>query len=621
MTFRNRYLLVSDIALILLSVIAAYIARFDTLSVVDYLAANWYFPLFVLAIRLPLFYGFGFYRRLWRYASVNELVAIAEACVLGSVVAAVLVVGILLPLGIIPFVPRSIILIEGMLTLLLIGGLRFSMRLTHSARPPLFGGRDNRRRRVLIFGAGDAGALIVREIHANPALGLDPVAFLDDDASKKGLRIHDVPVLGDRRDLLPVASALDVEAAIIAMPTAPGRVIREIAEQCRGIELPLKTIPGLYEILGGSVKVSAIREVELEDLLRREPVRVDLKEIGRYLGGARVLVTGAGGSIGSELCRQIARFEPDTLVLFELAENHLYEIDRELGARFPRLKLESVVGDVRDAAQVGCIFAEQRPQVVFHAAAHKHVAMSERNVDQVIRNNIIGTRNVLDAGARCGIDRFVLISTDKAVNPRSVMGACKRVGELLVLDAALRGPGVYVAVRFGNVLGSSGSVVPKFKEQIAAGGPVTVTHPEATRYFMTIPEAVSLIVQAAALGKGGEIFVLDMGEPVCIDGLARDLIRLSGFEPGQEIEIAYTGLKPGEKLHEELFTHNEQRQATRHHQIFIAQGECCDGPRLREEIAELEALTQTREAARLRAKLKEIVPEYAPDGLRKEGGA
>ncbi len=615
MILRSRYLLLFDALLILLSVLASYSLRFDTFSVWDYFSQNWLIVPFLLTVRLPLFYFFGLYRRLWRYASVNELIAIGEAVLLGSVVAGATI--LVISQSINAIFPRSIILLEGMLTFLLVGGSRFSFRLSHHAqvRPRAMVTGDQRARaqaRVLIFGAGDAGALIVREIGANPDLGLEAVAFLDDDASKKGLRIHNIPVLGDRSVLAEVIKAHTIDAAVIAMPTAPGRVIREITELCRRLALPVKTIPGLYEILGGAVKVSAIREVQLEDLLRREPVKIDLKQVGQYLGGVSVLVTGAGGSIGSELCRQIARFEPRRLILLELAENHLYQIDRELTGRFPSLEVVPIVGDIRDAGKVEAVFSKYTPKVVFHAAAHKHVPLMERNVDELVLNNIFGTRNVIEASLRHPVKRFVLISTDKAVNPKSAMGVTKRVAELLAQNAARASQCAIVVVRFGNVLGSSGSVVPLFKEQIAGGGPVTVTHPEIDRYFMTIPEAVSLIIQAAALGGGGEIFVLNMGEPVKITDMASDMIRLSGLEPGQDIEIVYSGLRPGEKLHEELFRGTEAPRQTAHPQILVVQGDLCDPSKLQPALKELETLAQTRDAGKLIAKLQEIVPEYMP---------
>ncbi len=617
MIIRNRYLPFLDILLILLSAAVSFSLRFDTLISSTFLRENWFFAPLLVLIRIPLFYAFGLYRRMWRYASVNDLVDIFEAVLIGSVLAAMVVLGVIIPLRLTSAFPRSVLLIDGMLTLLMIGGLRFSNRLTRyrrgQRRSVPFDRRTQTKKRVVIFGAGDAGAMIVREMRGNATLGLEPVGFLDDDPSKQGLRLHDVPVLGDRKYLAEVVRAHSVDGAIIAIPTAPGHVIREITAACRQVGVPVKTIPGLYEILGGSVKVSAIREVELADLLRREPAKIDLEQVGRYLGGARVLVTGAGGSIGSELCRQIARFEPERLILFELSENNLYQIHRELRTHCPELQVTPVLGDIRNPDKVQQTWSRWQPQVVFHAAALKHVPLMESNVDEVVPNNIFGTRHVVEASRACGVKRFVFISTDKAVNPKSVMGATKRIGELLVQEASDGRDGTYVAVRFGNVLGSSGSVVPLFKEQIAAGGPVTVTHPEIRRYFMTIPEAVSLIIQSAAMGVGGEIFVLDMGEPVRIRDLAEDLIRLSGFEPGQDIEIVYTGLRPGEKLNEELFTSKEQCMATKHQQILIAKVERCDGDRLRQGMAELERVVPSRDAAKIKATLREIVPEYSPE--------
>jgi len=420
-----------------------YAIRFDTASVGGYLAQNWFFLPLVLSVRLPLFFGFGLYGRLWRYASASELIAIAEANLLSSVVAAVLIVLVLTPLGLIAGFPRSIILIEGMLTLLLVGGLRFSFRLWPRVprRQPgvAFQTHNKPPKRVLIFGAGDAGTMIVREIRANPALGLEPVAFLDDDLTKKGSRIHNVPVRGDRHALEEIVKDQHIDTVIIAMPKAPGRVIREIAELCRQIAVPVQTIPGLYEILGGVVTVSAIRQVELADLLQREPVTIDLPQVGQYLGGARVLVTGAGGSIGSELCRQIARFQPERLILFELAESNLYQIERQLAASFPALTIVPIVGDVRDRHKVAIVWAQQQPQVVFHAAAHKHVPLMESNVDEVVATNVFGTRHVLEASIHYGVQRFVLISTDKAVHPRSVMGATKRICEMMIVSSGSRG--------------------------------------------------------------------------------------------------------------------------------------------------------------------------------------
>jgi FlaA1/EpsC-like NDP-sugar epimerase len=501
-------------------------------------------------------------------------------------------------------------LLEGLLTFLFVGGIRFSFRVSRRGHARVLSEPVGESQRVLIIGAGDAGALALREMRENSVLRMNPIAFLDDNPTKKGLRINNVPVLGDRSLLPQTVEAHAIDLVVIAMPTAPGRIIREIAEACRRVNVAVKTMPGLYAILSGSVKVSAMREVELEDLLRREPVTIDLAQVGQYLGGARVLVTGAGGSIGSELCRQIARFKPARLILFELSEHNLYQIHRELTTNFPTWEIVPLIGDVRDADKVARVFTQENPNVVFHAAAKKHVPLSELNVEEAVACNVFGTRNVINASLQNGVARVVLISTDKAVNPRSVMGASKRVAELLMQDAARKSQCAFMVVRFGNVLGSSGSVVPLFKEQVAAGGPITVMDPEIQRYFMTIQEAVNLIFQAAALGKGGEIFVLDMGEPVKISDLARDVIRLSGFEPGRDIEIIYTGLRAGEKMSEELFRASEQRVVTQHQQIFMAQSKRGDEAKLQHALANLEPLVHTADPECIRAKLREIVPEY-----------
>jgi len=610
MTLRNRHFLFLDIVLTLFSVAFAFSLRFDTLNAFDYFAQSWFFPPLLLIFRAPLLFLFGVYRRLWRYASVNEFLSLGQAIGLSSTLTGVVIVLLVVPIAGVSGFPRSIILLEALLALVMIGGLRFTLRLSPTVRRQSFFVSRATKQRVLVFGAGDAGSLIVREMIANPALGLEPVGFIDDDSTKQGMRIHNLPVLGDRAAIGEIVAECNVDAAIVAMPTAPGKIIREVIDACRQAGIPFKTIPGLYEILSGKVQVSAIRQVELEDLLRRDPVTIDLGAVGKYLQNARVLVTGAGGSIGSELCRQITRFHPATLILLELSENNLYQIDRELTHAGTRIV--PILGDVRDAGKVASVFAREQPQVVFHAAAHKHVPLTELNPHEVIANNVLGTRNLLDVCVQHRGRRFVLISTDKAVNPRSVMGASKRIAEMMVQSRLYRNEHFSpVAVRFGNVLGSSGSVVPLFKEQIAAGGPVTVTHSDVERYFMTIPEAVSLIIQAAALGQGGEIFVLDMGEPVKITDLAKDLIRLSGFEPDRDISIVFTGLRPGEKLREELFADNESRLLTKHPQIQMARGAPMNDDFLRAAIEKLSTDLQNHDVASIKRKLQEIVPEFS----------
>jgi len=430
--------------------------------------------------------------------------------------------------------------------------------------------------------------------------------------------IHGVPVQGSREDIPRLVLEGQIDEVIIAMPTAPGRAIREVVAICQEAGIACKTMPGIYELISGQVSVRQVREVRIEDLLRRDPVQIDGTEAGRYLSDAVVLVTGAGGSIGSELCRQIASYHPRQLLLLGHGENSIYHILLELRERFPPLTVQPLIADVRDHERLTAICTHYRPEMIFHAAAHKHVPLMEANVAEAVMNNVLGTRNLLRIAEAHDVARFVLISTDKAVNPVNVMGAAKRLSELLTQDVARRTGRAYVAVRFGNVLGSRGSVVPLFQHQIAAGGPVTVTHPEMRRYFMTIPEAVQLVIQAATLGQGGEIFVLDMGEQVRVVDLATELIHLSGLEPGRDIEIIFTGPRPGEKLSEELFGNGEEPRPTQHEKILVAHGNnTWDSEALFRHLQELEVLAREGKVTRIRAKIRAIMPEYrsstAPD--------
>ncbi|MGB4804106.1 MAG: nucleoside-diphosphate sugar epimerase/dehydratase, partial [Anaerolineae bacterium] len=483
---------------------------------------------------------------------------------------------ILRPLGLIgPGFPRSLPLLDGLLTLALVGVARYGTRIAERL-DQVHHGRANTTR-TLIVGAGAAGLMIVREIQSNPHANLLPVGFVDDEPDKLNTFIRGVRVLGSRVELRQLLKETRAGLVVIAMPTAPGKVIREIVAVCEQAQAPIKIIPGLYELLDGTVSVNQLRTVQIEDLLRRESVQIDGAAVQALLRGKRVLVTGGGGSIGSELCRQILRCNPAELVILGHGENSVFEIGNELLrtlAKAPRAVapplVRSVIADVRFPERLQAIFDEVRPQIVFHTAAHKHVPLMEANPSEAITNNVLGTRNVLAAAQAVGVERFVMISTDKAVNPTSIMGASKRVAELQVREAAAVSGRPYVAVRFGNVLGSRGSVVLTFKQQIAAGGPVTITDPEMTRFFMTIPEAVQLVLQASVLGNGGEVFMLDMGEPVRILDLARDLIELSGLREGRDIDIVVTGMRPGEKLYEELFVPGETYQPTAHEKIMIA---------------------------------------------------
>jgi FlaA1/EpsC-like NDP-sugar epimerase len=530
------------------------------------------FTLASLVVKPLILYLAGMYRRYWRYASIGELylLGLAVLCSTALLTAAAWAIH-----GSDMFpgaeLPRSIPIIDGMLTLLAVGGIRFAVRAGRLGPPARRHSGKDGKKRVLVVGAGDAGAMIVRELRSSSRAELDPVGFVDDAPEKQGVYVHGVPVLGRLSDILRVIEHRTIDEVIIAMPTAPGKIIRETVAVCEAAGIPSLTVPGMFEILTGDVSVNQLRNVEIEDLLRREPVQTDSTEIMQMLTGARILVTGAGGSIGSELCRQILRAGPAQLVLLGHGENSLFVLNQDLRHLFPQAKLQIVVADIRDSSRINAVFARFRPQIVFHAAAHKHVPLMEDNIEEAVTNNVLGTRIVTEVAEKYDVERLVAISSDKAVNPTSIMGATKLIAELIVHEAGLRARRPFVSVRFGNVLGSRGSVVPFFRQQIANGGPVTVTHPDITRYFMTIPEAVQLVLQAGTMGRPGDLFVLDMGSPIRIVDLARDLIRLSGLEEGRDIDIVFTGLRPGEKLNEELFTSQEKYGRTAHEKIFMMQ--------------------------------------------------
>ena len=626
LTLRNRHFFLMDLALLPTAAVLSFALRLDAAGMQNWTSAILVWIILSVPIKLLVFYWFGLYRQFWRYASVDELVLVALATAVGEIVAAALLFAVVVPLSGINSFPRSIPFIDGLLILLVVGGPRFAVRLAEQKRE-----REQRygqwepEKQVLVMGAGSAGALIVKEMRANPQLGLEPVGFLDDDSGKHGFRISGVPVLGSRKDIQDLAEKHGIAEVIIAMPTAPGSAIREILAICSKASIPARTIPGLYDILSGQVSVSQLRNVDIEDLLRRDPVQTDVTAVSEMLHGCRVMVTGAGGSIGSELCRQISRCKPKALILVGHGENSVFSITNELKWQWPDLSIKQVIADVRDLDRLSQVFDTFQPDTIFHAAAHKHVPLMEINAADAVTNNVKGTVNLLHLAEAHQVGRFVFISTDKAVNPSSVMGATKRVAELLVQASALRSGLPYVAVRFGNVLGSSGSVVPLFREQISRGGPVTVTHPEVCRYFMTIPEAVQLVLQAAALGEGAEVFVLDMGAPIRIEDLAKDLIKLSGLELGRDVDIVYTGLRPGEKMFEELSAAGENYVPTRHEKIVRTRNGASgtEGSHfLWESVQELIRLAGQGDVHQLRDKLREIVPEYgaAPETGAGEGG-
>ena len=560
---RNRYVLLLDLPLLALAAWGAFLLRFDWF----FLSRPEFLPFLgtVLVVKPIVFACFGLYGRYWKYASAGDLVVVAMGVTAASA-ALGLIIGTAMITQVIVEFSRSVLLIDWLLTMLAVGGLRFTIRLGSERRLIHAGPGGGPRRSVLIAGAGAAGAAVLREISRNPSLGLHPIGLLDDDAVKRGKRIHGVRVLGRLDDLGEVVASQGVQEVIIAMPTAPGSLVKRVAQACASAEVRSRTVPGYFELLDGRVSVSRLREVEISDLLRRPEIPGPV-DAAAYVTDRTVLVTGAGGSIGLELSRQVAHARPRRLVLVGHGENSLFEAEYQLRRSFPAVAMQTVVADVRDRDRIHRVFERVRPEIVFHAAAHKHVPMMEQNPEEAITNNVLGTANVVDATIRSSAARLVLVSTDKAVEPRSVMGASKRVAEQLVMQAASEWGRAFAVVRFGNVLGSRGSVVPHFKRQIEAGGPITITHPDATRFFMTIPEAVHLVLHAGGLSKGGELFVLNMGRPVRITDLAHDLLALSGHAPN-EIEIVYTGLRPGEKLEERLWDTGAAVKATAHPDIL-----------------------------------------------------
>jgi FlaA1/EpsC-like NDP-sugar epimerase len=606
---RNRYVLLGDLALIIVSVMGSFALRLDVAQLPYYFPAILVMMGVALAVKVPVYFAFGLYRRLWVYASTNELRLITAAVTAASVLTSGAMLLLLSAGLVLPGMPRSALGIDWLLSLVLIGGSRFALRILAEQASPA---RNGKARKALIVGAGDAGALVARELQKSSQVNITPVGFLDDDPAKQRHDIYGVPVIGRIADLADVLNNRQVDEVIVAIPSAPGSILRLVTDVCRLKGVPSRTMPGIHELIGGKVNVSRLREVDITDLLRREPAKIDDKLVGASLSGKRVLITGAGGSIGREISRQAARWSPSELILLGHGENSIFEALLELKEDYPSLSIHPMIADVRAEWRLQAIFEAHRPQVVFHAAAHKHVPLMEVNVEEAITNNVIGTRNVVRTSVNAGVERFVLISTDKAVKPINVYGATKRLAEMIVIDAAQRTRRAFTVVRFGNVLGSRGSVVPLFKAQIARGGPLQVTHPDMERYFMTIPEAVHLVLQASAMGQGGEAFILNMGDQVSILGLAEDLIRLSGLEPGRDIEITFTGIRPGEKLSEDLWEQGLDFQPTAHPEIFRAKDdEDVDSARLASALEQLDRLARQGETETIIRVLDEVVPGAA----------
>lgn len=604
---RSALLMCLDIMAISLSFILSFAIRFDGNFIENVQAAE-YFNTFtqniltIILIKIVIFYAFKMYDSLWRYASIEELVQTLTA----SFVATTGFVSYFVIMQL--HLPRSIYVLTLILDIILIGSIRFSYRAFRKIKNNRIVNSINCKR-VMVVGAGQAGALVIKELKNHDELCSKPVVVVDDDDTKLGKTINGVPVLGDRYHIKKLVERKKIDEIIIAMPSASKSEIREVVEECSRTKCKLRIVPGMFELIDGKVSIKEIRDVDIEDLLGRESVKVDVEEMSYYLKSKVVLVTGGGGSIGSELCRQIATFEPKKLIILDIYENNAYDIQNELRRNYPELNMDVLIASIRDRKRLEEIFAKYNPNVVFHAAAHKHVPLMETSPQEAIKNNVFGTLNVAECADMYKAEKFVLISTDKAVNPTNVMGATKRMAEMVVQTMSKKSDTEFVAVRFGNVLGSNGSVIPLFKNQISSGGPVTVTHSEVTRYFMTIPEAVQLVIQAGAMAQGGEIFVLDMGEPVKIVDLAENLIRLSGFEPYKDIDIQFVGLRPGEKLYEELLMDEEGLTETKHNKIFIGRPLNIDYKVLMAQLTTLrELINSDRED--LMSQIEHMVPTY-----------
>ncbi|MEW6077205.1 MAG: nucleoside-diphosphate sugar epimerase/dehydratase [Thermodesulfobacteriota bacterium] len=629
-TRNSAVVILMDTVLISLAFYLSHQLRFDFNVPRFHAVPLWQtFPV-ILLIKLVVFYYSDFYRGMWRYTSVSDLIKIVKATVFSSLI----IIGAVLFMNRFENIPRSVFLIDWLLTVLSVSAFRIIVRLyyeynaggnvTVMARSFLAAlfrkGTPTEPKRLLIIGAGNCGEKILREIQADSRLGYVAVGFLDDNPAKVGMKIHGVTVLNAITFLNDVVAKEDVDEIVIAVPSATADQMRTIVRHCEESGIRFRTVPGYGELVNGKVSISAAREVAYQDLLGREAITLDRDRIGAYLMGKTVIITGAGGSIGSELSRQVCRFHPRRVILFERAETSLYEIDLELRDLFrdADIAITSVLGDIQDRSQLEAVFEKYAPQVVFHAAAYKHVPILEAHPWKAVKNNIYGTQNLVEVSKKYAVERFVFVSTDKAVRPANVMGASKRIAEILLQsqNGTNQANTQFKIVRFGNVIGSAGSVIPLFKKQIARGGPVTVTHPEVTRYFMTIPEACQLILQAGAItseqGASAEVYILKMGTPVKIVDMARDLIRLSGFRPDVDIRIEYTGLRPGEKLFEELMIEGEGVVPTSHTKILVLNGHEADLAVLNEKILRLMEFAENQEDGKIRAMLKEIVPEYQP---------
>ncbi|WP_416826526.1 polysaccharide biosynthesis protein [Ectobacillus polymachus] len=607
-------LLIIDTFIILVSVIFSFLIIFNGVVPKVYFPGILFVFLCLWLVHLIVFYSFKIYQRIWIYSGPSDFISIIKATLTANAAAGCLLL-LLSHYELIATLPLSVFVMNWMCISMATVGIRFLQRFRRDLNLSL----PPSHIRVLIIGAGNTGSFVVKLIRNSPNTPMNPVAFIDDDHSKLHKKLFDLPIIGTREDIPRIVKEMNIQMIIIAMPSAPKKEISEIIKICKETKTKIKLFPHFSEILQGEISLNMIRDVKVEDLLGREPIEIDLNEVASFLSNKTILITGAGGSIGSELCRQIAKLSPEKMLLIGAGENSVFNITTELKQKYPSIQCYSLIANIQDKVRIENIFATYKPNIVFHAAAYKHVPLMESNPVEAVKNNVFGTRNVAESAHRHQVERFVLISTDKAVNPSSIMGTTKKMAEILIQQMNEISETKFTAVRFGNVLGSRGSVIPLFKKQIAEGGPVTVTHPEMIRYFMTIPEAVQLVIQGAAMSSGGEIYVLNMGKPVNITKLANDLIRLSGFEPGKDIKIIYTGTRPGEKLREELFTSEESRSTTKHNLIYIAKQVSYPSEKFFSMLSQIQQLilneSITESPKELKSLLAEIVSFYSDSTL------
>ena len=607
---RQIILIVADIISINLSFMLAIIIRFEGNVFTDANALQYIYIyldtfIYISFLKIIIFQMFKMYSSLWRYASVEELVQVVFASLTATMATITINYGLSIT------IPRSIYALTFILDTVFIGGVRFMYRYFRRSRRSIFTlNKNESTKNILLIGAGVAGSILIKEFKQNPNADSMPIAILDDDTNKIGLSIHGIKVVGPIQVLKEKIEELNIDEVLIAIPSADRKLIRKIIELTKGTQVKIRTLPSIYNLADGKVSISEIRDVDIDDLLGRDQVKLDMEEINQFIKGKCVMVTGGGGSIGSELCRQICKYHPKHLSILDIYENNVYDLQIELTKAYPDISFDIIIASVRDIERLDEIFTSRRPHIVFHAAAHKHVPLMEFNPKEAIKNNIYGTKNLIETAKKHKVKKFVMISTDKAVNPTNVMGATKRATEMMIQNEKDKSQTDFVAVRFGNVLGSNGSVIPLFKKQIKEGGPITLTDENIIRYFMTIPEAAQLVMQAGAMAKGGEVFILDMGEPVKIIDLAKNLIRLSGLKPYEDIDIKVTGLRPGEKLFEELLLDKDQDIGTKHKKIFIEKPTMIDEARIKQFFINTQGNINVMTSSQVRDELKKLVETY-----------